>query len=136
MIGENVPEQHEKARAELAAKVAEFEAQGGEIRDCASAKPSPGVTPEQHAPLASADQPPNRVPKSRIRVTSAQRTERFFRREARARALAELVENIRTHSRAGISRDAAAKLLGISSQRLGRLVTEHGIDFPKWRRSA
>jgi plasmid maintenance system antidote protein VapI len=33
----------------------------------------------------------------------------------------------------GLSRDAIAELVGISQQRLTRLVNEHDIDFPKWR---
>lgn len=68
-----------------------------------------------------------------FRTDTKQKIERELRRKNRAQAQDALVERIRVYAHTGLSRDAVAKLIGISQQRLTRLVDEHDINFPKWR---
>jgi hypothetical protein len=69
-----------------------------------------------------------------FRADAKQKLERELRRKTRAKAQDALTERIRVYASTGLSRDAVAKLIGISQQRLTRLVDEHDIDFPKWRK--
>ncbi|MBA1192818.1 hypothetical protein G7007_08090 [Pseudomonas entomophila] len=173
MIGENVSEQHEKARADLEASVAQFLAGGGKIQDCGAAasvprRPSfrwyPDQQPQDKQPVQvqcspqllgraiqaaktmTVDEASAHLGASRaqlltlsrkhsfcFRVDAKQRIERELRRKKRAQAQDALVDRIRAYAHSGLSRDAVAKLIGISQQRLTRLVDEHDIDFPKWR---
>jgi len=173
MIGESVLEQHEKARAELEASIAQFLANGGQIQDCGGAasvprRPNfrwyPDLQPQdkqakqvQHSPqlLGRAIQAAKTMTVSEasaylgasrahlltlsrkhsfcFRADAKQKLERELRRKTRAKAQDALVERIRVYAHTGLSRDAAAKLIGISQQRLTRLVDDYGIDFPKWR---
>ncbi|MBA1200499.1 hypothetical protein G7009_01605 [Pseudomonas capeferrum] len=71
-----------------------------------------------------------------FRVNTKQKAERDIKRQARTKARAELVDKIRTYAHTSLSRDAVAKLLGISHQQLSKLAKQHDIDFPKWRRPA
>ncbi|MBA1187939.1 hypothetical protein G7Z99_02655 [Pseudomonas entomophila] len=68
-----------------------------------------------------------------FRIDAKQHAERELRRQVRAKTQDALVERIRVYAHTGLSRDAVAKLIGISQQRLTRLVDEHDIHFPKWR---
>lgn len=173
MIGESVLEQHEKARAELEASVAQFLANGGQIQDCGGAasvprRPNFRWYPDQqpqdkqveqvrHSPqlLGRAIQAAKTMTVSEasaylgasraqlltlsrkhsfcFRIDAKQHAERELRRQTRAKTKDALVERIRVYAHTGLSRDAVAKLIGISQQRLTRLVDEHNIDFPKWR---
>ncbi len=71
-----------------------------------------------------------------FRVNAKQKAERDTKRQARTQARAELVDKIRAYAHTSLSRDVVAKLLGISHQHLSKLVKQHDIDFPKWRRTA
>ncbi|MDZ5601704.1 hypothetical protein SJI00_02785 [Pseudomonas sp. RP23018S] len=151
MIGENVPEQHEKARAELAASVAQFLARGGQIQQCSGVgstprrpsfrnypDPQPAPVPEQ--PVSQLVTPPPPVPRvsatSHAHAANTQKAERFWKRQAKAAEREALIDRIRIYSQTKLSRDVVAKVLGISNQQLSKLITQYGIDFPKWRRSA
>jgi len=173
MIGESVLEQHEKARADLEAYVAQFLARGGKIQDCGAAasvprRPSFRWYPDQPAQdkqvvqvqrspqllgqaiqaakTMTVDEASAYLGASRaqlltlsrkhsfcFRADAKQKLERELRRKTRAQAQDALVDRIRGYAHSGLSRDAVAKLIGISQQRLTRLVDEHDIDFPKWR---
>ncbi|WP_434771234.1 hypothetical protein [Pseudomonas entomophila] len=160
MIGESVLEQHEKARADLEASVAQFLAKGGQIHDCGQYLDRPvqdkQVVQVQHsdqllgraiqaAKTMTVDEASTHLGASRaqllalsrkhsfcFRANAKQKIERELRRKNRAKAQDVLVERIRVYAGTGLSRDAVAKLIGISQQRLTRLVDEHDIDFPKW----
>lgn len=141
MIGHNIPEEHERTRAELAEDVSRFLAEGGKIQDCngAGSVPRPPGFRRYQAPLAPpvakaqpapiAEQPPA-VPKP-----PARRARRETKRQARAEELDALLQQIRIYAHTSLSRGAVAKLLNISPQRLTKLVDEHSIDFPRWRRN-
>jgi|GEM_PF-1215510 len=176
MIGENIPERHEQARADLEAYVAQFLARGGKIQDCGVAasvprRPSFRWYPDQPAQdkqvvqvvqvqrspqllgqaiqaakTMTVDEASAYLGASRaqlltlsrkhsfcFRANAKQKLERELRRKTRAKAQDALVARIRVYAGTGLSRDAVAKLIGISQQRLTRLVDEHDIDFPKWR---
>ena len=171
MIGENIPEQHEQARSDLAASVARFLAEGGQIQQCTGAGSVPRgpsfrqyPAPQPQAPQADSDllKQARQAAKTmtlseacaHLDVTRAkllhlskqhgflfkvkvkQSAARVLKRQARAQAREELVDKIRAYAHTSLSRDAVAKLLGISHQQLSKLVKQHGIDFPKWRRTA
>lgn len=161
MIGESVLEQHEKARADLEDSVARFLAEGGKIRDCGQYQDPPAqdkqvvqVQPSdqllgraiQAAKTMTVDEASTHLGASRaqllalsrkhsfcFRANAKQKLERELRRKNRAQAQDALVDRVRAYAHSGLSRDAVAKLIGISQQRLTRLVDEHDIDFPKWR---
>lgn len=164
MIGESIPAEHEKTRSDLAAKVAQFLAEGGQIHQCTNR----ASVPEQQPPaklakannelLKQARQAAQTMTMSEacahlgvsrtvlhhlskqhgflFRVNAKQKAERDTKRQARTQARAELVDKIRAYAHTSLSRDAVAKLLGISHQHLSKLVKQHDIDFPKWRRTA
>lgn len=171
MIGENIPEQHEQARADLAASVARFLAEGGQIQQCTGIGSVPRgpsfrqyPAPQPQAARADSDLLKQArqaaktmtlseacaqlgLPRTTLRhlskqhgflfrVNSRQQAERDMRRQLRSQARDALIDKIRAYSHTSLSRDAVAKLLGISHQQLSKLVKQHDIDFPKWRRTA
>ncbi|MBA1195280.1 hypothetical protein G7007_20870 [Pseudomonas entomophila] len=141
MIGENVSEQHEKVRAGLEASVAQFLANGGEIRDCGgrclgAAPAQLPVVPRPAAVGQAGDAGAAQPPAAQSghpggQDHDSQRSQRLPGRQTRAKNQDALIERIRVYVHTGLSRDAVAKLIGISQQRLTRLVDEHDIDFPK-----
>jgi hypothetical protein len=161
MIGESVLEQHEKARADLEDSVARFLAKGGKIHDCGQhpdqqaqdkqvvqVQRSPQLLSQaiQAAKTMTVDEAGAYLGASRaqlltlsrkhsfcFRADAKQKLDRELRRKTRAKAQNALVEKIRAYAGTSLSRDAVAKLIGISQQRLTRLVDEHEIDLPKWR---
>lgn len=154
MIGEHIPEAHERARAELAQQVEQFLAQGGKIKDCGNVgsvhRPpgfrrhpeqaqasvsAPAAAPTVAAPAATVEAKPVLVPAAPRpgRSTLRQFEERKLKRQARMLERAELVDKIRAYSYTSLSRDAVAKALGISHQQLSKLIAQHSIEFPKWR---
>lgn len=142
MIGENIPEQHERARAELAERVERFLARGGQIQDCAGAVSAPRrpcfrwYPPPQTQPLEAGVQiepQPKSNDAASTHRPSKQKAERQLKRQAKMLERAELVDKIRAYSYTSLSRDAVAKTLGISHQQLSKLIIQHGIHFPKWR---
>lgn len=141
MIGHNIPETHEQMRTELAEDVARFLAEGGKIQDCngASSVPrppgfrryqAPMSPPVAKAKLAPAVEQPAPVPKP-----PARQARRETKRQIRAEEFDALLQQIRAYAHTSLSRGAVAKVLGISPQRLTKLVDEHSIDFPRWRRN-
>ncbi|AIR90197.1 hypothetical protein [Pseudomonas cremoricolorata] len=155
MIGEHIPEEHERARAELADQVAQFLAQGGKIQDCGNVgtvhrPPSVRRYPEQAQAAAPTPAPPAPIaaPAATVeaksvpptprpgRSTLRQFEQRQLKRQARMLERAELIDKIRAYSYTSLSRDAVSKLLGISNQQLSKLALQHDINFPKWRRPA
>ena len=141
MIGHNIPETHERMRTELAEDVARFLAEGGKIQDCNGAgsipRPPgfrryqapqlPTVAKAQSAPVVERPVTPPKPP--------ARQARRETKRQARAKELDALLQQIRIYANTSVSRGAVAKVLNISPQRLTKLVDETSIDFPRWRRN-
>lgn len=171
MIGENIPEQHEQARTDLAASVARFLAEGGQIQQCTgsvSYAPSPRQYPAREPQAAGTKADSELLERARqaakvmtlteasaqlgasratllrltkqhsffFRVNAKQKAERDIKRQARAQGREALIDKLRAYAHTSLSRDAVAKLLGISHKQLSKLVKQHEIDFPKWRKSA
>ena len=141
MIGHNIPEEHERTRSQLAESVARFLAEGGKIQDCtgAGSVPRPPGFRRYQAPLVPpvAKAPPAPVVEQSPAVPKppARQARRETKRQARAEELDALLQQIRAYAHTSLSRGAVAKVLNISPQRLTKLVDEHSIDFPRWRRN-
>jgi hypothetical protein len=68
-----------------------------------------------------------------FQVDAKLHAERELRPQTRTKTQDALVKRTRIYAPTGLSRDAVAKLIGISQQHLTRLADGYNIDSPEWR---
>lgn len=101
VTGHNIPEEHERTRAELAAEMHEYLAHCAQIQDCSSSKPPSPRAPKQQTVAAPDQYQLGAAAKLDSHAAKSQRVQRFFRAEARA--LFELVDKIRAYFHTSLS---------------------------------